>query len=146
MRGVQNEKYGYIYNPWSNGKRTFKSETMNGLTLNAMREAAKTDPAIAERVDLFLHRVPEEFFDYEKDPDALHNLIDDPQYLDIINKFRGLMEKHLRSTNDPVLVPFLSRYDKEVVGEYLTDQDQIVKDRVARGFYARPGKELKKQK
>ena len=137
MRGVQNEKYGYIYNPWSNGKRTFKSETMQGLTFNAMKAAGQSDPAIAERVDMFLHRVPEEFYDYEKDPDALHNLIDDPEYQDIIKEFRALMEKHLRATNDPVLVPFLNRYDKKVIGEYLTGQDQIVKDRVASGFYKR---------
>ena len=36
--------------------------------------------AIEKRVALFLYRVVEEFYDLENDPDALHNLIDDPAY------------------------------------------------------------------
>ncbi len=135
MRAVQNAKYGYIYNAWSDGSRVFKSETMSGLTFNAMKKAAVTDPAIKERVELFLHRVPEEFYDYEKDPDALHNLIDVPEYQDIIRHFRRLMEDHLRATDDPVLTPFLNMYDKEAVGRYLDAQDELVRTREENGFY-----------
>lgn len=135
MRAVQNEKYGYIYSVWSDGNRVFKSETMGGLTFNAMKKAAETDEAIRERVELFLHRVPEEFYDYEKDPDALHNLINEPEYQDVINHFRKLLEEKMRATNDPVLIPFMNRYDKAVVGEYMDNQDKIVMDREERGFY-----------
>ena len=39
-----------------------------------MQRAGKKDPAIAERVRLFLQRTPEELFDYQSDPDALKNL------------------------------------------------------------------------
>lgn len=137
MRAVQNKKYGYIYNAWSIGHREFKSETMAGLTFNAMKKAAGSDPAIKERVDMFLYRVPEEFYDYEKDPDALHNLIDDPAYQDEIEKFRKLMEKHLEDTDDPVLIPFKNMCDSTVVNEYMQKQDQLVKDRIKDGFYRR---------
>lgn len=135
MRAVQNGRFGYIYNVWSNGSREFKSETMSGLTFNAMQAAASDNPDIAARVSLFLHRVPEEFYDYENDPDALNNLIDDPAYQREIDKFRALLEKHLRATDDPVLEPFLHRYDTEYVSEYMAGQNEIVKQRFRSGFY-----------
>ena len=130
MRAVQNDKYGYVYNVWSDGETEFKSETMAGLTFNAMKAAAETDAEIGARVDLFLHRTPEEFYDYEKDPDAMHNLIDDPEYQKEIALFRKLMERHLKATDDPVLAPFLHRDDKEFVAEYMRQQREIVKARL----------------
>ena len=127
MRAVQDKKYGYIYNVWSNGKREFKSETTAGLTFNAMVAAGATDGAIQERVDLFRYRVKEEFFDYEKDPDALHNLIDDPAYKKEIDKYRKIMENHLAATNDPVLAPFRKRDDDAFVQNYMENQNAISK-------------------
>lgn len=130
MRAVQNERYGYIYNVWSNGSYEFKSETTAGLTFTAMQNAATNDPAIKERVDMFVHRQPEEFYDYEKDPDALHNLINDPAYSKQIGKYRAMMEKHLEQTNDPVLQPFRNRNNAEFVNQYMQNQLAIVKKRM----------------
>ena len=131
IRAVQDAKYGYIYNVWSDHVRQFKSETMAGLTWPAMKKAAETDSEIAARCDLFLYRVPEEFYDYEKDPDALHNLVNDPNYKTEVDKFRAILEKHMVETNDPVLAPFKSRNNKAVVEKYMTNQDAIVKARMA---------------
>ena len=134
MRAVQNTKYGYIFNVWSDQKRIFKSETTAGLTFKAMKTAGETDPKIQERVDMFMYRVPEEFYDYEKDPDALNNLIDNPKYKKEIDKFRALLDKHMEATNDPVLVPFRQRDDKAAVAQYMIDQDAIVKARLQEQF------------
>ena len=71
-----------------------------------MRRAAKTNPRIAARVTLFQYRVPEEFYDYENDPAALHNLIDDPRDRDTINRFRTRMRKRMRRLGDPLLPVF----------------------------------------
>lgn len=146
MRAVQNEKFGYIYNPWSNGVREFKSETMAGLTFNAMCAAAETDPEIRARVELFRHRVPEEFYDYENDPDAKHNLIDDPAYQEQIAHFRQLLEANMEKTNDPVLEPFRHRDDPAVVEEYMRQQGEIVKARLQKQRAANPGKWKGKKK
>ena len=80
MRSVESRKYGYIFNPWSNGTRKFKTATMGMLTYKVMQEAAIKDKGLAARLHLFEYRVREEFYDYENDPDALHNLINDPKY------------------------------------------------------------------
>ena len=120
--------------------REFKSETMAGLTFNAMCAAAETDPEIRARVELFRHRVPEEFYDYENDPDAKHNLIDDPAYQEQIAHFRQLLEANMEKTNDPVLEPFRHRDDPAVVEEYMRQQAEIVKARLQKQRAANPGK------
>ena len=106
MRAVQDARYGYIWNGWSDGKTTFHNESQSGRTMAAMRRAAKKDPAIAARVDLFLHRVPEELYDYQSDPDALHNLANDPKYRDELERYRRILLDHMKQTNDPQLTAF----------------------------------------
>jgi N-sulfoglucosamine sulfohydrolase len=101
MRCAQNGRFGYIFNAWSDGQRVFRNETQAGLTFKAMQAAAAGDPQVAARVRFFQYRVPEEFYDFQKDPDALHNLIDDPQYKDEIARMRRSMLQHLIETQDP---------------------------------------------
>lgn len=109
MRSVVGKRFGYIFSPWSDGKTVFRNESQSGLTMRAMQRAAQNDPDIAARVKLFLYRVPEEFYDYQKDPDALNNLIDDPQYQDEIRAYRQRLLEHLKQTKDPLLKTFQKR-------------------------------------
>ena len=106
MRSVQNARYGYIFNAWSNGKTRFRNESQAGRTFRAMNRAAKSRPKIAERVKHYLFRTKEEFYDYQKDPDALHNLIDDPKYQKMIIEFRARLKKQMKDTGDHVLRDF----------------------------------------
>ena len=106
MRCVQTRQYAYIYNAWSDGAETYVTETMAGLTFQAMREAAKTDPEVARRVELYQLRVPEEFYDYQKDPHALHNLIHEPEFQGQIAQFRRRMLHYMETTGDELLEPF----------------------------------------
>lgn len=106
MRSVVTKQFGYIYNGWSNGKTIFRNESQNGRTFRAMQAAGKTDPKIAARVKLFQYRVKEEFFDYEADPAALNNLIDDPKHQETIQMFRQRMQSRMKRVNDPLLGQF----------------------------------------
>jgi len=106
MRSLLTPRWGYIYNGWADGKLVFKNESQNGLTMAAMKAAAGSDSSIAERVKLFLYRVPEELYDYEKDPDALNNLIGDPAHKERVADFRRQLAEHMKSTSDPQLAPF----------------------------------------
>jgi len=71
--------------------------------MNAMKRAANTDPDIAARVQLFLYRVPEELYDFESDPDALHNLADDPIYQQQLATMRQELLAWMESTEDPLI-------------------------------------------
>jgi N-sulfoglucosamine sulfohydrolase len=102
MTGISltRRRFGYIFNPWSDGQRVFKNESQAGLTFNAMKAAAQADDSIAARVKFFQYRVVEEFYDFQKDPDALHNLIDDPDYTEEINSMRKELLAWMKKTGD----------------------------------------------
>ena len=87
-----------------NGKKEFNNAAMRrGFTWSAMVDAAQTNPAVAARVKHFQYRVPFEFYDYEKDPDALNNLINDPASKELIQSYRLRLAEHMRKTNDVAL-------------------------------------------
>jgi len=113
MRSVETKKYGYLFNPWSDGKRVFKTATTGTMAFRAMQKLAATDPAIAARLDLFQHGTLEEFYDYENDPDALNNLIGDPNYAQLIQEHRAMMRKTMVESNDPLLEVFDKRSDDD---------------------------------
>jgi N-sulfoglucosamine sulfohydrolase len=133
MRCVQNHRFGYIFNPWSDGARVFKNESQSGLTFKAMRAAAKTDPKIAARVRLFQYRVVEEFYDLANDPDALRNLRDDPRYKKKLDNLREELLKWMKRTNDPALEALKNRSSPEALKKFMAEQD------------ARAGKKQKKR-
>jgi N-sulfoglucosamine sulfohydrolase len=114
MRCVQNAKYGYIYNPFSDGKHRYRNNN-EGRTMQAMNAAAATDPKIAARVQLFRYRVPEEFYDLEHDPDSLHNLVESPEHQEVIAKMRGKLKTWMEQTHDPMLPAFENRDDRSIV-------------------------------
>lgn len=107
MRSVQGKRYGLIWNGWSDGKTTFKNESMSGLTWKAMVKAAATDPAVAARVKHYSYRTKFEFYDYQTDPDALTNLIDDPAHQKMAADYKAKMQEFMRSSNDPALPKFM---------------------------------------
>ena len=118
MRSVVTRKHGYLFNPWANGTRKFKTATTGTATYRRMRKEAETDPKMAARVKLFDYRVREEFFDYEQDPDALHNLIDSPAHQAEINRLRKALEDWMVRTGDHALEAFRNRDDDEAVEAY----------------------------
>jgi len=108
MRCLQNRRFGYIYNSWSDGKKVFLNESQSGLTFKAMQAAAKQNEQIAARVRLFKYRVPEELYDFERDPDALVNLANDPAYAKTLRQMRRELAEVMAKTNDPLAGTFES--------------------------------------
>ncbi|KAA5543165.1 sulfatase [Roseiconus nitratireducens] len=119
MRSVQSKRFGYLFNPWSDGNRVFKTATTGTLTYRAMQKVAQSDPEVAKRLELFRHGVREEFYDYQNDPDALHNLIDDPKYADQLRRHRQAMLEFMRQSDDPMLEVFQNRDDDAFVSAYV---------------------------
>ena len=109
MRSVQNARFGYIFNAWSDGVRRMTNDSQSGRSWNAMEDAAANDPALASRNHFFTYRVPEEFYDYENDPDALTNLIADPNYANEIQALRDALKQWMVDTNDPLLPVYRDR-------------------------------------
>jgi N-sulfoglucosamine sulfohydrolase len=106
MRCMQDRQFGYIFNEWSDGETVFKNESQNGRTWQAMTKAASSDPWIADRVEFYSKRIPEEFYDFRHDPNALRNLIDNPRYRTEIARMRSALRHVLQSTGDPAFDAF----------------------------------------
>jgi N-sulfoglucosamine sulfohydrolase len=111
MRCVQDGKYGYIFNAWSDGSYWYRNNN-EGMSMRAMNATAKTDEKIAERVRMFRYRVLEELYDMEKDPDCLVNLIDNPIHKKALDRLWFEVERWMKRTSDPLLPIFKKRYDE----------------------------------
>ncbi|QZT36481.1 sulfatase [Halosquirtibacter xylanolyticus] len=103
MRCIQDKSYGYIFNPWSDGKRTYHNAN-EGKVLQAMKESVEM--LHQKRVDLFRYRAVEEFYDLKSDPDCLNNLIDNPRFAKQVRQYRDKMRKTMKRTNDPLISSF----------------------------------------
>jgi N-sulfoglucosamine sulfohydrolase len=133
MRAVETKRYGYIFNPWSDGQRLFKSATLYSPTYKAMATAARDSKQIDTRIQHFNHRTVEEFYDYEKDPDALNNLINGPCYADEIAALRSSLQAWMEAMDDPVLDAFLNRNDPAALKAFIDQQDAESAARLAGG-------------
>ena len=146
MRSVESKKFGYIFNPWSDGKRVFKTATTGTMTYRAMVKLAPENENIAARLEFFQHSVPEEFYDYQNDPDALHNLIDNPDYRDELNRHRAAMRTFMKTSNDPILEVFDQRDDPQFVSDYVdrvqAESDERRKTKRGRQQTSKEGKKF----
>jgi N-sulfoglucosamine sulfohydrolase len=127
MRSIQDKEFGYIYNFWSDGTRTMTGDATGGITWKAMVKAAESNHEIAKRVELFRHRVKEEFYDLKNDPDALKNLIDDPAYSNKINEFRERMLQAMKQYNDPAYEAYRNRNEEGRIKAFMGLQDEKAK-------------------
>ncbi|MEM0896422.1 MAG: sulfatase [Verrucomicrobiota bacterium] len=111
IRGVQSREYLYLFNPWSDGERAFKTATQGTVTYKRMKELAASRPEIKARLDLFDHRVPEELYHVGNDPDCLANLIDDPAHEAEASNLRLVLGAWMKETADHALDAFEGRDD-----------------------------------
>jgi N-sulfoglucosamine sulfohydrolase len=119
MRAVQTKFYLYIFNPWSDGNRTMATATNGMASWRAMKSLATSDPAVAARVELMEHRVVEELYYVEDDPDCLTNLISDPAHAEALAEMRGALEEWMVETGDHALEAFQGRDDPAIREAYM---------------------------
>ena len=104
MRVVQTKTSALMVTPWSNGKNRLSGiDSMSGLTLKAMEEAAKTNPRIKKRVDQYLIGYPMAFYDLVADPDQRENAINNPAHRAEIKRLQDILMNYMVTTNDPQL-------------------------------------------
>jgi N-sulfoglucosamine sulfohydrolase len=102
MRCVQDVRYGYIWNHWSDGERKYVAENMEGLSWAAMERAADEDLAVRARTEFYRFRVSEELYDLDRDPNSLENLIDGPSATHVAARLRLELRQWMRHHGDPL--------------------------------------------
>ena len=111
MRCVQDARWGYIWNAWSDGATAYRAENMMGLTWGAMEAAARTDPEIAARVAFYRNRVPEELYDLRNDPHALVNLAGSAEHVERLAEARRTLAGWLAEVSDPLSERYAAEID-----------------------------------
>ncbi|MDZ4402497.1 sulfatase [Prosthecobacter sp.] len=149
MRAVQTKDWLYVFSPWSNGTRVMTGATNGTATARQMRVLAKTNEAIAARIDLFDHRVPEEAYEVRYDHDALSNLIAKPEDAAQVATLEKALEDWMVKTNDPLLEVFRKRddaafreqYMKQLEGKQMSKKERVTANRAAKksSDAAKPG-------
>ena len=124
MRGIQTKQFLYLYNPWSNGDRKFATATTGTKTYRSMVKRAAEEPEIAQRLKLFDHRVLEELYDTENDPDCLVNLIDDPSHQMEVGRLRKKLAQELSRIDDPVAPLMHDVNDHGLRKQFMAREDQ----------------------
>jgi N-sulfoglucosamine sulfohydrolase len=117
MRAIQSKKFIYIYNAFS--EKDWYKNNNEGQTMKAMVVAAQNNEEIADRVKHFRHRIQEEFYDLEKDPDCLLNLVDNPEYKVKIEEFKTRLKGNMTKTNDPLLSAFENMDNRQLIDQVL---------------------------
>ena len=124
MRGVQTKKYLYLFNPWSNGERVFATATTGTVTYRRMVDLASSSKSLSARLDLYKHRVPEELYDVEKDPDCLVNLINQPKHQAELKELRAKLDAWMVRSKDPMLEAFRKRENAGFVEAYVQNLEK----------------------
>ena len=121
-RTVIGKKYGYIFNPWATGSRVFISASTYHATYKTMANMSKVNEDAKKRFDHWKFRTIEELYDYEDDPHALNNLIDNPKYKDVVIELRKQLKIQMIKTNDYVLPAFEDKSNIEYLNKWMQTQ------------------------
>lgn len=121
-RTIISQKYGYVFNPWATGDYKFISAATHQKTYKQMRRLSDSDENIKKRFEFWIHRTVEELYDYENDPNALNNLIDNPAYKEVVQQLREELHQHMKSTNDYVLRAFENKDDHSYLNSWMKEQ------------------------
>ncbi len=105
-RCVRTKTRAYIWNEWPDGKTEYKVEGMSGFTFKTLQAAGATDPKIQARVDYYLHRRNEEFYDLEQDPTERRNVMGETTYAAEIKQMKATLLAEMKRTGDPLLAQF----------------------------------------
>ncbi|NVJ89067.1 MAG: sulfatase [Flavobacteriaceae bacterium] len=128
-RAVINKKYGYVFNPWATGMFKFQSASSWHTSYKEMQKLAKIDTKIKDRFEFWKYRSIEELYDYENDPNALNNLINDPNYKDVVDKLRNQLNSQMMATKDYVLNAFENKNDKRFLNNWMQQQEKEAENR-----------------
>ena len=146
MRSIITRDFAYLFNPWSNGERIMKTATQGTVTYRRMKALAPEDAAIAARLKLFDHRLPEELYHYAYDDAALTNLIGKPEHATVQTQLTQQLEAWMIQTKDPLLDVFRNRHNPAAREAFMQAVRQQAADRPQRKTTPAKGKGQSKGK
>lgn len=126
---VQMRDWVYVYNPWVDGKKeAHNSDYTHSPSLAAIWKAAESSASIKERSEFHKYRVIEELYDMRADPYAYHNLVDDPEQKNRVQKMRQRLVEWMQATDHPALALMRDPHNADLIRGYLEwETDNAIK-------------------
>jgi arylsulfatase A-like enzyme len=144
LRSVRTERWLYIRNGYPQRPHLQPNAYKDGKTivqrLRALHEE-KSLNELQERILFSPTRPAEELYDWQADPQQLHNLAGDPNHSGMLQKLRQRLDHWIRETGDLGQKPETeSRYDSDMA-EYLGKGNPVVEKNIAQmKAWAKEGK------
>lgn len=88
-----------------------------------MVKRARSEPDVAARLHLFDHRVLEELYDVQQDPDCLNNLIADAGHQQALDQVRNQLLEDLRRIEEPVAKLLADRENVALRESFMAAED-----------------------
>ncbi len=140
MRAVHSKDFVYIFNAWGTGDYIATFESRWYRSYSTYVKLAKKHDSVNERLDFLKYRTVEELYDTKNDPYSKNNLINDPQYAEVLKDLRSRLETWMRETNDFALDGFLVKDDKQKLKAFMDERISISKERAKRLEWKRGNK------
>ncbi len=117
VRMVRDNRYRYVrtYMPWYPALRHIDYAENNAIRQELRRLLAEGNLAPEAAQFLAPTRPYEQLYDTQTDPDEVHNLVDNSEYVTILNRLRGECDRWMLDVRDAHLVaePFLEIADAQ---------------------------------
>ncbi len=107
MRGIRTKKYKYLRNFEERDELYQIPKDMMMDPIGKLMDERNNEP-----------RAMEELYDLEHDPDEMDNLVDDPQYSEILEEMRTKLRAWMERTEDPLLEGKVEEKRQELEGHY----------------------------
>ncbi|WP_455632606.1 hypothetical protein [Parabacteroides sp.] len=99
------------------------------MTIAYMVEDSESDGFAKQRLEFFKFRTREELYDVKKDPEGLHNLLEDDKYKEIVQQYRLYLQEWMETTDSPVLDIFKNKDNEELRRYFMKEQQNMANQR-----------------
>jgi N-sulfoglucosamine sulfohydrolase len=124
MFTVQDKRFGYIVNLfYGTDRQVGSSDFGESMTWETMIAEADSNPEVKKRVAFHRERTLEELYDYENDPHALNNLINDAAYVADRKRLSAKLDLWMAQTKCDALEAYRNRYELSARRAYAKQED-----------------------
>lgn len=104
MRVIRDRNFKLIWNIAHGLPYPFASDLWASSTWQAQLEKGKNAPYGQKTVDEYVNRPAFELYAIDKDPHESTNLANNPEYANVLEKYKNMLKEHQKELNDPWII------------------------------------------
>lgn len=136
MRAVRDARFKYIRNLAADNEYRING-IHRGQPIESWREDAKTDPALARRIEWLSRRPAEELYDLEADPLETTNLAGDPGLAEVQGRLSAALDDWMRQQGDEGMATELEALEHQTDKRRAKQKEATTAEEAVRGGAAK---------